>query len=177
MIQLFHYTSVFHAPLILEQGISRGEVPVSHTESTTGVSLTRDGIARRQAWCRTTRMICGGDVLPVDKTAVRLTVQIPDDDPRLLPWKEAACRLGVTTSYYRELDASGGGGDRDWYVYFGVIPPEWITRVETKERLGYELADPAVFPRIDIVFTSDSAVRGIHIRKFSTQEALRRMGI
>jgi hypothetical protein len=122
-------------------------------------------------------MIYGGNVLPVDKTAVRLTVQIPGDDPHLLPWKEAARRLAVTTAYYRELDASGGGGARDWYVYFGVIPPEWIIRIETKERLGYELADPAVIRKSNIVFTTDSALRGIHIRKFSTAEALRRMGI
>lgn len=122
-------------------------------------------------------MIFDGDVLPVDKTAVRLTVQIHKGDPLLLTWKKASRRLGITTAYYRELDASGGGGARDWYVYFGVIPPEWISRIETKEQLGYELADPSVFPRIKIVFTTDSALRGIHIRKFSTDEALRRMGI
>jgi len=80
--------------------------------------LTSDPEAGSQGWA-------GGGF----KTAVRITVQIPDGDDNLYHWPEMAALLKMDPTWYQALHQAGGGGSDDWYVYTGVIPPAWFLDV------------------------------------------------
>ena len=41
-----------------------------------------------------------------------------------------ANRLDVDNGWREILNVTGGGGEDDWYVYLGVVDPDWIEKVE-----------------------------------------------
>jgi len=81
--------------------------------------LTKNKNPRGQAWA-------GGSF----KTAVRITVEIPNSDPKLKHWPELAAEKNVSDSWFLALDKAGGGGSDDWYIYMGSIPVSRIKEVE-----------------------------------------------
>ena len=116
----YHFTSEANLPDIMEQGIIYGDVPTSPEGGFQAPWLTIDGDEDQQGWTM------GGI-----KTQVRLTIEIPDDeDDKTWPWLELAKAAGTPDWWLDALNQSGGGGQDDWFVYLGVIKPEWITDVE-----------------------------------------------
>ena len=117
-MRLYHFTNHLWLPLILDAGISRGDVPTSPTGGFNAPWLTVDPEPAAQGW-----------VAGTGKDAVRITVEVPDGDPRLHHWPALAAQLGVDPTWYAVLDRVGGGGSESWYVYEGVVPPGWFVDV------------------------------------------------
>ena len=117
----YHFTRPGYVESILAEGINRGEVPLSPTNIYNAAWLTDDPNPRRQQW-----------IYGTDKGAVRLTVELPDGeaDPLLETWMGLAERMGVEDWWMEALNSAGGHSQERWYVYDGVIDPEWITKVE-----------------------------------------------
>lgn len=128
---LYHFTSLLHLPRILQEGISRGEVPISPDERLNAPNLTTNGNPSAHRWA------AGSGT---DKTKVRLTVHVPEGDGRLEPWKDVCRRLRVERWWQRRLDPTGQA--RFWFIYWGVIPPEWIKLVELRRDEGYVPCPP-----------------------------------
>lgn len=117
---LYHFTSSVHVPLILADGyLKTVESNISARREHAGpdvVWLTTDGDPERhhgwQEWS------------PVDKLAVRFTVDIPKRDAHR--WHEWAGRYGIDPAWRRALAAVGGSGT--WRVVTRPIPAaEWVT--------------------------------------------------
>lgn len=123
--RLYHFTSPERLPFILEQGILRGDVPLSPTTGFNSPWLTDDEGWSRQGW---------GWGSVEDKGAVRLTVLVPEDDPALIRWRDLATREGVEPRWYETLDRVAHRGSPHWWVYLGRIPPEWIVAVDHRGR-------------------------------------------
>ena len=118
---LYHFTSLMHLPLIEGSGyISRGDVPLTITGGFNAPWLTADPEAGNQKWSQ------GGDV---NKTAVRLTIQIPVGHRCLHYWPELAHEEGVEPRWFDALARAQGGKSRDaynWYIFKGRIPMSWV---------------------------------------------------
>src|SRR5262249_46332243 len=119
--RMFHFTGLISLPQILREGISKGEVPISPTDLRLAPNLTTSHRAESQFWT------CGS---VVDKTKARLAVDIPDGDQRLEAWPALIRRCNGPKWYHRRLDPRGQG--KFWFVFWGVIPPEWIGAVELR---------------------------------------------
>lgn len=128
-LSLHHFTSHYHYSRILTEGIMRGDVPTSPNTGYNAVWLTSDPDPDHQEWA-------GG---PLDKTAIRLSVQIMSDDTSLHHWPLLARKLGVPRWWYDALDQTGGGGSNNWYVYHQPIAPDRLVVVETKPMTMQEL--------------------------------------
>lgn len=117
-MRLYHFTSHLHLPSILANGITEGDVPISLDTGFNSPWLTTDPNPRRQVWTK-------GSF--VDKTAVRLTVEIPDGDTRLHCWSDIVREFGVDPRWRRALGK--GSDDTAWYIYENRIPLEMIVEV------------------------------------------------
>lgn len=116
----YHFTAKDRLEMIEKVGIMYGDVPTSMSEGFNAVWLTTDPNPGTQNWAM-------GDY----KRAVRLTVYIPNDEySNLWKWVEMANRLDVDKGWREILNVTGGGGEDDWYVYLGVVDPDWIEKVE-----------------------------------------------
>lgn len=97
---LFHFTCRERLQIILEEGISRGDVATSPTTGFNAPWLTGDSSWERQYWSQGC-IVC--------KTAVRLLVEIPKDDKRLQSWSDI-CRLYEIDAAWGKSDASHRSG-------------------------------------------------------------------
>ena len=67
----------------------------------------------------------------VDKTEVRITVEIPDADAhRYSKWRQ---RQGVSNALYRALADTGGDPSRWWIVERAIPSSEWTEAVDAAE--------------------------------------------
>ena len=152
---LYHFTSVFHMPIIMESGIAKGDVALSPETGYNAPWLTDDDDWGRQGWAggqgnteiqaaldsiglpvlipKTRRALDSGNSdQAFDKAAVRLSVEVPADSPLLHHWPELAEAEGVPDFWYESLDRVGGGGSDHWYVFKGRIPVTWISGIAVR---------------------------------------------
>lgn len=126
---LYHFTSLFHFPSIVNEGLTRGEVPTTMHEMQHGTRLSYPNFTASaghsiQHWSAGT----------TDKTKIRITVDF-DSDEKLKPFEPMVKDAAVL----RALDPKGQA--KFWYIYFGVVPPERFKLIEIKEKGKYrELA-------------------------------------
>ncbi len=125
---LYHYTSQLHLPMILEGGIARGDVSLTPETGYNAPWLTDDEDFHKQGWAH------GG----VDKTKVRLSVDIPATSSLLHWWPEMAKAEGVPDFWYRTLDRVGSGGSNHWYVFKGHIPKTWISGITMRQDISLQ---------------------------------------
>lgn len=80
-----------------------------------------------QSWCQY-------GSLPYDRTANRLNIEIPDRPARyLLKWTEKGQKLAGKEIY----DILSEFGDpENWYIFKGIIKPEWIKKVTVKLKMS-----------------------------------------
>ncbi len=124
----YHFTCLFHLPSILKSGLTMGEVPIEASPTPNAVNLTTNQNPDAQFWKRGSAM---------DKTKVRLTVQIPHDDASLMSSNNFCKQRGVSKQWQRAIDPYGQS--KFWYLYFGPIPPTRIEKVEIMENGEYVL--------------------------------------
>ena len=143
-MQLYHFTTRHYLDLILQEGITKGEVQITWRRTITAPWLTQNPNPADQVWAHDReRLITDqerqrmydidrvmpppGSIWP-NKREVRLTVEIPDGDDNLFRWPDFARLHGVKRSVARKIQKTGGDW-KDWYLYDGKIPPEWIVEV------------------------------------------------
>lgn len=143
---LYHFTALEYLDAIKASGLTRGDIPISRTEGLNGVWLTMDGksdghgltdggpVDPAAFLSLTGRMPPAGLRYP-DKRAVRIEVSILSTDRRLKHWPRWA-RKRLAPEWYDDLDATGGGKSKTWYVYFGAIPPEQFREVKILRQSG-----------------------------------------
>ncbi len=120
-MQLYHFTSLIHLPKIMRSDLSRGEVPIGpfpRRRLPTAVNLTSNGSGKANAdWNR-------GNL--IDKTRVRLTVDLPDD--QVTTFGQVRRRFKISRDWVRRL--APGQEYRNWYFAFGGVPLEKVLKVE-----------------------------------------------
>jgi hypothetical protein len=120
--RIYHFTSHLWWRFIKDEGINRGECPLSETKVLNFPNFTSDPSPENQGWANR------------PKLAVRIEVSIPPNDGKLIPWLEFAKRYNVARKTIEALESSGGWGtDKNWWIYRGTVPPEWIVDVEILE--------------------------------------------
>lgn len=142
-MQLYHYTARNRLPLILDTGLSKGDVPLTDVLSHNAVWLTTDldpsehglGTAgpltaqERLLMYQMTGEMPHPNAKWDNKREVRIKVEIPDSDKSLKYWPEWSKRLPA--KWRTAMNNSGGGTRkaRTWWIYFGTLE---------SERLEYE---------------------------------------
>ena len=118
-MELHHFTAKIYLPAIVADGLRYGDTPTSFSEGINAVNLTSDHRPHGQKWtARST----------INKSEIRLTIEITNDDPLLIKWSHFA-KSHVDPAFYKDLNGSGGGHADCWYLYRGVIPWAWVRRV------------------------------------------------
>ena len=158
-MKLYHFTSHLALPHIEEEGIAFGDVPLTQSAENhgedTAVWLTTDKDPKKQGWKNPARK--GRNV---DNTAIRLTVEIPEADrARLHLWRDYAARHVVDENWQHQLEEAGGGAECAvcWYLFKGVVKPEWIVKVEELKRCVYA---PSFVAKWELYKKSDHAQKG-----------------
>ena len=143
---LYHYTTHRYLAAIMEQGLTRGEVPISDKEWLNGVNLTTSpepsGHGLQDGWEVITEAVAAkyaakginvrvGTAFP-DKREVRIKVKIPSSDRNLQQWLPWA-RKHVPHDYIERLINSSHANPRaarSWFIYWGVVPPSAFLAVD-----------------------------------------------
>jgi hypothetical protein len=118
---LYHFTCRLCWHFIKQDGISKGEVPISRTKRLQHPNLTSNPEPLAQKW---------ENGPGANNVAVRISVEIPPGDQKLISWRDFAERHHIDRRWYRDLDRSGGWEARNWWIYEGVIPPGWFRKVD-----------------------------------------------
>ena len=130
---LYHYTHRYHLATILETGyLKTVESNISLTREHAGpdvVWLTDepDLAERGAAWS-----LFKGLPSPVDKTEVRLSVEVED----AIPWRSFARHHKIKLDWYATLNEAGGGAANHWYVVPRRIGREEWVDVQLKPGIG-----------------------------------------
>lgn len=120
---LYHYTSPAHLRGIDRHGLTIGDVVTDfgNFEGLVGVWLTSSQSPTGHG--------LGGS--PLDKTKIRLTVDVSEDG-KLVRWADWA-PMHISLDTARRLIAAGGQSADSWYIYFGHIPRNRILSAESVE--------------------------------------------
>jgi hypothetical protein len=143
---LYHFTCAEFLKRIMREGLCRGDVrtkQIGPLFETNAVWLTTDpqpkghGLSLPGTLTEEDRLrhfkVFGtmppeGSRYP-DKRAVRITVDIPKENPRLRRWTSWArkhCEPGV----YDNLVRADGSSHKTWWLYFGTIAPNQFCDVD-----------------------------------------------
>jgi hypothetical protein len=139
-LKLFHFTPRLWWPIIQHEGIIRGVAPISPDDALDMPNLTSNDDPAAQQWGEPINGVIGW----FRKNAVRISLDVSPDDPRLISFDAFALRHGVSPEYCVKLDEEGGFGSKHWYYYDGAITPDRFTAVDffggEELSLGEELA-------------------------------------
>lgn len=126
--KLYHYTTRHYLNAILLNGIRKGDVALSPETGFNAPWLTSGPRFDRQPWSQGSRL---------DKTEIRLEVRVPAGDQNLRKWRSVATAHGVDDLWY-EVTSTGVHDGHLWYLYMGVIPPDWIVDLVERPGIGPE---------------------------------------
>lgn len=126
-MKLFHFCGKHFVESILREGLTKGTFP-RPTKSGWDFTrfrqwLTEEPDASKQSWA--TR-----HTLHYGRTDCRLIVDIPDEYMGNL--KRAVDYVQNMPREYRRIVTDWPGSDK-WFIYIGVIPPEWIALPEGEQ--------------------------------------------
>jgi hypothetical protein len=97
-LELYHFTCLCYLPMILREGIDRGEVPITQSKIFQAPNLTTNGNPTSHRWV--------ADSI-VDKLRVRLRVKIQPGDTRLEPYRDVFNKHRGDKKFFRRLDPYG----------------------------------------------------------------------
>lgn len=127
-MQLFHFSPLLHLPVILREGITRGEVPIDpdmpHNQLPIAANLTTNGNPNDQIWT-------GGG--PLNSLMVRFTVEVPELD--LTSFREVKEQYHVRSKWLKMI--APYEHRRHWYFAFNGIRPDQIEKVELFDEGSY----------------------------------------
>lgn len=135
-LELYHYTSREVLPLILREGIDRGDVPTTPTGGFNAPWLTGDTDWGEQNWTTNSAY---------NKRAVRLMVLVSSSDPLLCKWSKVAKDHKIDNKFFKALNH--GNNSNKWFIYQGIISPKMISKIEYSpflpniEDIALELAE------------------------------------
>ena len=159
IIRLYHFTRRDYLASILENGLDKGDVPLSADTGVNGISLTEIPDPGAQRW----------NSFITEKLKYRLTVEL-QPDPLLMRWKYVPERLRMEKTWWRRLNDMGRGEPYKWWVYFASIPPEKIMEIwdcTQRRSLSKEEMD---------ILRTEPRIRGqvpVRVKLIPFQEALR----
>jgi hypothetical protein len=142
----YHYTTRSAIRSILEQGLTQGEAPLSHTRVARAINLTTDpdpsghGLdmggrivtAEESALLASKGFIVPPGTVYANKREARIRIKIPSSDPKLKHWRSWS-RKHCEPGYPDILEQSAGATPRKartWWLYFGVVPPTCFEGIE-----------------------------------------------
>lgn len=124
-MKLYHFTSPVHIKGCLKEGITKGSIPLiiqGKIALATGWQWLTSNPEFKQEWTN-------GEysTLPYDRTAFRLTVNIPKTaKDKLFRWMDVCKKLPIIK------EMNDFGDPENWWVFKGRIKPSWIKKVEGK---------------------------------------------
>lgn len=136
--RLYHFTSLLHLGSILVDGsISRGEIPVSPSQSLNGIWATANRCSDAQPWAR---------VSLVDKTEVRLEFGNKED---FQCWADLARELNIDPAWFIAFNEAGGPTAAQWFVSRKPVSLSAAT-IEVRRTPGgsYEAVTPATAKKL-----------------------------
>ena len=119
-MRLYHFTAAHLLKRIKKEGLTMGAIPLSlnPVRIKSGYRWLTTNREFEQSWNTMT-------MLKYDRAAYRITIDIPEDDRRLMKWTLAgpviAPEVYDTLSRYGDPDA--------WYLYEGNIPTRWFGEI------------------------------------------------
>ena len=144
---LYHFTAREWIASIMAEGLTKGQVPVTPTSSLNAVWLTddknasghglTDGYVLSPEQCVRMGVPSNQGFRFPNKRAIRITVVIPRGDRALVSWTSWG-RKRLTADWYATLDSVGGNKSRSWFLYWEIIPPEWIREVVDLQPLAVD---------------------------------------
>lgn len=127
-MRLYHFTSPRHVRGCLQEGLRKGVILQSDNPPRFKSGwqwLTKNG-GFIQEWAEV-------DSLPYDRTAYRLTIELPKiAHHKAKKWIDVCHRL-TSPEMCRVLNGRGRPGD--WYVFKGLVRPRWIVDVTAKHEM------------------------------------------
>ena len=151
-IRLFHFTSVQHLPGILDKGyIKEGDTPFgANYRDVMAVNLTTSPNPKR--------MGLGG---ATDKEAVRISIVLPIDSPKLLSFQQCVEKFKPSGSVFKAMTNPRSYAVDTWYCYFGKIDLFSISAIEIKSSGRYIPLQP---------WTVDEALKLVPLDKKSREQ-------
>ncbi len=152
-MKLYHYTAEDNLGSILENGLTRGELPLSPSKVVKAISLTTDPCPRGHGLSddeqiselHRVKLAAAGVCVPPgarykNKRAIRITLQLPSNSvTSWLPW----ARRKLEQSWFDVMVETGGGIDkaRTWWFSIKPIPPAKFVTVEYSDGADGWLSD------------------------------------
>jgi hypothetical protein len=124
---LYHFTGLEYLDAIMNEGLSKGDVPTAERAGREGVWLTTDHDPFGHGLSDGEPLRTGLRV--ANKRAVRISVKIPSHDRQLVSWMKWGHKH-CDPALFERLNKSGGGKCKTWFVYFGVIAPAQFLDIE-----------------------------------------------
>jgi hypothetical protein len=160
---LYHFTCRTWWHFIKQVGIDRGEAPTSRLGRENWPNLTSNLDPQPQGWAVPGKLL-------FNKTAVRIAVRIPPDDDRLVSFRTFADSHGMDRRFYQALDRNGGWQARYWWLYRGLVVPEWFVDVEFLDNGEIGIHEQKALEIVKKSGSFDEAIRrmgGRHNQDFS----------
>jgi hypothetical protein len=145
---LYHFTNHRFVGSIRHHGIRIGRIVLDYGEIANAISLTTDaspeglGInledelatdAQRQEHFKITGRWLPQDHVYWSKVDARITVEIPTNDQRLVPWAECRHLVEPVRLANMERDAR----PETWWVYVGTVPPSCFRAIHYRHGAEY----------------------------------------
>lgn len=173
---LYHFTSRYHLPFILDEGLTKGDVPISKVLSTQAVNLTTESRAHKQRHNQTTHFIFMGQKHKVDKSEIRITIEIPDTEPLLIHWPVFTQKLEMDEAWLKFLHKNTDDNGNAWYLYFNSILPDQFKTIEVNSNGNgkwielSKLTQPLKLVTDKMVFTTSSEHEGRKLTRIPQDE-------
>lgn len=130
-MRLYHFTAERFIGPIMAEGLTRGRVLRRVEPDGYSISMLRNKqwLTASDSWDQ--ECLKGTGRLPYSRTEARLTIDIPPSHiDRVVKWL-AVCKQ--MSREWRELNRYGD--PHNWWLYLGVMPPGFITRVDHNPEL------------------------------------------
>lgn len=138
-MDLHHFTCLWHLPSILERGITRGKMPDldSGPDSPTPNLTSNPNRKPHAVWAEP---IPGDENGITDKLRFRLSVSLTDRS-RLKAQRDLWREQRIPRHIQKAYDPLGQS--KFWYIHFGTVPANCITKIEEWNGVEYIPADLA----------------------------------
>lgn len=128
---LYHFTAKKFLDGIIREGLTKGMIPIFLNDGSLGGFKRGNWLTKNpeflQTWCDPKY-----SSLPYDRSAVRLTFDLPLDfvDSQIHKWTSFAIKNGLSVT----ASILGKFGDPDnWFIARGRVSPDFIKTIDLKE--------------------------------------------